>query len=181
MTKQDIIKKLALELKNYHLDKEIYVMEVCGTHTREFFKTGVMDILPKGLRLIDGPGCPVCVTPNEYLDRSIEIAKRYNTIIATFGDMIDVPSSYSSLRKEKMEGVNIEVIYSPLDALELAENNPDREIMLLSIGFETTAPTEAIAVIEAKRRNIKNFSILPGNKLTVPAVKVLLDTGEEKT
>ena len=92
-------------------------MEVCGTHTREFFKTGIKDIFPEGLSLVDGPGCPVCVTPNEYLDVAIEIGKKYGALLATFGDMIKVPSSYSSLGMEKADGMDVDVCYSPADAL----------------------------------------------------------------
>lgn len=155
-------------------------MEVCGTHTTEFFRTGVKDLFPENLRLIDGPGCPVCVTPNEYLDRAIEIGRVHAPLIATFGDMIKVPSSYSSLGRERAEGMAVAVVYSPLDAVELAAGDPSREVVFLSVGFETTAPTEAAAVLEAARRNIKNFSILPGNKLTVPAVRTLLEAKEVK-
>ena len=176
--KNENVKKLAHTLQNIKLEKEIRIMEVCGTHTMEFFKTGVKDIFPENLTLIDGPGCPVCVTSNVFLDRAIEIGKKYNPIITTFGDMIKVPSSYSSLRNEKSEGMNVEIVYSPLDALTIAENNKDREVIFLSVGFETTAPTEAVAVMEAKKRNLKNFSILSGNKLTPPAVSALLDTDE---
>jgi hydrogenase expression/formation protein HypD len=155
-------------------------MEVCGTHTTEFFRTGVKDLFPDGLFLIDGPGCPVCVTPNEYLDRAIEIGTRHRPVIATFGDMIKVPSSYGSLAKEKAEGMDIRIVYSPMNALEIAESTPGAEVMFLSVGFETTAPAEAAVVIEAKKRNIKNFSLLAGNKLTPPAVEALLDAQEVK-
>jgi hydrogenase expression/formation protein HypD len=172
--------KLAARLKGLHLKREIRIMEVCGTHTTEFFRTGVKDLFPDGLFLIDGPGCPVCVTPNEYLDRAIEIGKRHRPVIATFGDMIKVPSSYSSLAKEKAAGMDIRIVYSPMNALEIAEGNPGAEVMFLSVGFETTAPAEAAVVIEAKKRNIKNFSLLAGNKLTPPAVKALLDAQEVK-
>lgn len=174
----DKIKKMALDFRSYKLDRDVSIMEVCGTHTTEFFRTGVKDIFPGRLRLIDGPGCPVCVTPNDYLDRAIEIGRVHSPIITTFGDMIKVPSSYSSLGMEKAQGMDIEVVYSPMDALELAEKNDGREVMFLSIGFETTAPTEAVAVREARNRNIKNFSILAGNKLTPPAVRALLDAAE---
>jgi hydrogenase expression/formation protein HypD len=170
--------KLAHRLTSLRLDHEVRVMEVCGTHTTEFFRTGVKDLFPPGLFLIDGPGCPVCVTPNDYLDRAIEIGKEHGVIITTFGDMIKVPSSYSSLAKEKADGMDIRVVYSPLNALDVAASNPGREVMFLSVGFETTSPTEAAAVIEAKNRNINNFSILPGNKLTPPAVQALLAAGE---
>lgn len=169
---------MAEQFSRLNLKKEIRIMEVCGTHTTEFFKTGVKDIFPKNLSLVDGPGCPVCVTSNEYLDRAIEIGKVHKTIITTFGDMIKVPSSYSSLGKEKSEGMDIRIVYSPMESLEIAEKNPGSEVMFLSVGFETTIPTEAITVLEAEKRGIKNFSILSGNKLTPPAVKALLDLGE---
>jgi len=155
------LKRLAETLKNFPLEENIYIMEVCGTHTVEFFRTGVRSLFPKHLHLIDGPGCPVCVTPNEYLDRAIEIGKQYHPIIATFGDMMKVPSSYSSLKEEKAKGMDITVVYSPFDAVEIAAKNPDREVMFVNIGFETTAPGEAQAILEAKERGIKNFSIEP--------------------
>ncbi|MCP4132153.1 MAG: hydrogenase formation protein HypD [bacterium] len=178
--KKDTIKKLADALKNRKLDREIRIMEVCGTHTVEFFKSGVKDIFPEGLILVDGPGCPVCVTANDYLDRAIEIGKEYKPIIATFGDMIKVPSSYSSLGKEIAAGMDIRVVYSPLEAITLAEENPDREVIFLSVGFETTAPTESATVLEAEKRNVKNFSLLSCNKLTPPAVEALLAADEVK-
>lgn len=174
------IREIAHRLKNFKLEREIRIMEVCGTHTREFFRTGVKDMFPEGLRLVDGPGCPVCVTPNKYLDRAIEIGKKYGAVLATFGDMIKVPSSYSSLAKEKAEGMQIEICYSPADALNIAEEQSGKEIIFLSLGFETTAPAEAITVKQAKRRNIKNFFLLCGNKITIPAVKALLDAGDAK-
>jgi len=124
------------------------------------------------------PGCPVCVTTNDYLDRAIEIAKKYDVIICTFGDMMRVPSSYSSLQKEKAEGIHVSIVYSPLDAVEIAKKNPEREVVFLSVGFETTIPTEAISVKRAKEENIKNFSLLAGNKLTPPAVAALLESKE---
>jgi len=172
------IKKEAAILSQYSIQKPVAIMEVCGTHTTEFFRTGVKDIFPQNLRLIDGPGCPVCVTSNDYLDTAIAIGWQYNCVITTFGDMMKVPSSYSSLAKEKSKGLQVEVVYSPMDAVDLAAKNPDKQFVFLSIGFETTAPTEAVCVLEANKKNLKNFFILPGNKLTVPAVKVLLDSGE---
>lgn len=175
---RELVKKLAGVLKNRKLSDEIRIMEVCGTHTAEFFKTGVKDLFPENLTLIDGPGCPVCVTPNSYLDLAIEIAKKYNVILATFGDMIKVPSSYSSLAKEKASGMDIRIVYSPMDALRMAEENPGREVIFLSVGFETTAPSEAIIIMEAEKKGIKNFSVLSGNKLTPPAVDALLSADE---
>ncbi len=155
-------------------------MEVCGTHTVAFFHTGVKDIFPEMLNLVDGPGCPVCVTANGYLDRAIEIQKKYGVILATFGDMIKVPASYSSLQKLRSEGGKIEVVYSPMDALELAKKNSSIEVVFLSVGFETTIPTEAATIKRAVDENIGNFSILTGNKLTPPAVEALLMLGEVK-
>lgn len=176
--KNKVLKEACDALSAFKLKNETNIMEVCGTHTTEFFRTGVKGIFPAKLNLIDGPGCPVCVTPNEYLDRAIEIARKYKTIIATFGDMMHVPSSYSSLQREKAEGIAVRIVYSPLDALQIARENPDKEVIFLSVGFETTIPTEAAAIKLAKKTNIKNFSLLVGNKLTPPAVKALLDSGE---
>jgi len=177
---KELLKKLAAALKGSRLEKEIRIMEVCGTHTTDFFKTGVKDIFPENLTLIDGPGCPVCVTPNDYLDRAIETGKKYGAIITTFGDMLKVPSSYSSLSAEKSSGMDVRIVYSPMEALAIAEENPSKEVIFLSVGFETTAPTEAVSVLEAKNRNLKNFSLLAGNKLTPPAVRALLDADEVK-
>ena len=176
----DLTKKLADRLKNLRPGRSVRIMEVCGTHTTEFFRTGVKDIFPPGVHLVDGPGCPVCVTPNEYLDRAIEIGRRHGAVIATFGDMIKVPSSYSSLAREAAGGMDVRVVYSPMNALEMAAEDPSRQVMFLSVGFETTAPAEAATILDAKKRNIKNFSILPGNKLTPPAVDALLAAGETK-
>jgi len=168
------------KLKNLELEGPIRIMEVCGTHTTQFFYTGVKDLFPEKLSLIDGPGCPVCVTPNRYLDRAIEIARTHEVWLVTFGDMMRVPSSYSSLQKEKAVGVPIHIVYSPLDALTLARENPEKQVVFLSVGFETTIPTEAVAVKKARQEKLKNFSILTGNKLTPPAVRALLDAGEVK-
>ncbi|MCP5105035.1 MAG: hydrogenase formation protein HypD, partial [bacterium] len=178
MKKEDFLKKYSEKLKHLQLEKNINIMEVCGTHTVQFFHTGVKDIFPEELRLVDGPGCPVCVTTNDYLDRAVEIARKHDVIICTFGDMMRVPSSYSSLQKEKAEGIDISIVYSPLDALETARKNPDKEVVFLSVGFETTIPTEAVTVKKAKEENITNFSLLVGNKLTPPAVAALLESEE---
>ncbi len=179
MNKKEL-RLLATKLKNTEIENPIHIMEVCGTHTTQFFHTGVKDLFPENLFLIDGPGCPVCVTPNGYLDRAIEIARTHGVWLVTFGDMMRVPSSYSSLQQEKAAGVPIHIVYSPLDALTLAQENPEMQVVFLSIGFETTIPTEAVAVKRAKQENIKNFSLLTGNKLTPPAVEALLGSGEVK-
>ncbi len=178
--KPDDLRKYADKLKGLKLERDVNIMEVCGTHTTEFFRTGVKDIFPTRLTLVDGPGCPVCVTPNEYLDRAFEIVRQYGAMIATFGDMMRVPSSYSSLQQEKAAGVEVEVVYSPMDALQLAREYPDKEVIFLSVGFETTIPAEAAALIHARKENIANFSLLAGNKLTPTAVRALLVSGEVK-
>ncbi len=180
MTARDIDALLAARLRELRTDREIRIMEVCGTHTTEFFRTGVRDLFPRGITLVDGPGCPVCVTPNDYLDRAIEIGKHHGTVIATFGDMMRVPSSRSSLAKEKAGGMDIRVVYSPMAALEMAAEAGDREVMFLSVGFETTAPTEAAVLVQAAERGIGNFSLLGGNKLTPPAVEALITAGESR-
>ncbi len=176
----DFIKENSVLLKNFKTKNKVNIMEVCGTHTVAFFHTGVQDIFPENVNLVDGPGCPVCVTPNGYLDRAIEISNKYGVLLTTFGDMIKVPASYSSLKDEKAAGKKIEIVYSPMDALDIAENNPEEEVVFLSVGFETTTPGEAAVLRAAQKKNIKNFSMLVGNKLTPPAVDALLSSGEVK-
>lgn len=176
--KDDLLNEYSEKLKTLELNQKINIMEVCGTHTVQYFHTGVKDIFPANLNLVDGPGCPVCVTTNDFLDRAIEIARKYDVIICTFGDMMRVPSSYSSLQKEKAAGMNISIVYSPLDAVEIAKKNPNKEVIFLSVGFETTIPTEAFTIKKAQEENIKNFSLLSCNKLTPPAVAALLDSKE---
>lgn len=150
-------------------DRTYNFMEVCGTHTMAIFRFALRSLLPKNIRLISGPGCPVCVTPNDYLDRAIAIAKLPNVIIATFGDMLRVPGSRSSLEIEKAVGCDIRIVYSTDDALALARRNPDKEIVFLGIGFETTAPTVASSIITAAKEGIANYSVLSAHK-TMPEV-----------
>jgi len=153
-------------------------MEVCGTHTNTFFKFGLRSLLPKNIQLISGPGCPVCVTDTSYIDNSIRLAGLKDIIITTFGDMMQVPGSHSSLYEERAKGCDIRIVYSSLDALEIAGHNPSREIVFLAVGFETTAPTIGIAILEAKRRNIKNFFIYSAHKLIPPALKQLSEDSD---
>ena len=149
-------------------------MEVCGTHTNTFFRFGLKSLLPENLQLISGPGCPVCVTDASYIDNAISFAELKDTIITTFGDMIKVPGSHSSLYKERTKGKDIRVVYSPLDALGIAENNPSKNVIFLGVGFETTAPTIAIAILEAKKKGVRNFFVYSAHKLIPPAMKQLL-------
>jgi hydrogenase expression/formation protein HypD len=179
-TQKTLLKKLASGLSSLKLKEPLSIMEVCGTHTTEYFRSGIRSVFPRGLRLIDGPGCPVCVTTNAYLDRAIQIGIEHKVVITTFGDMMRVPSSHSSLSKEKSRGMDIRIVYSPFDALQMAIKEPEEQIIFLSIGFETTLPLEAIALQQAKRLKVHNFSMLIGNKMTPPAVEALLKAGEVK-
>jgi len=156
------------------------IMEVCGTHTMSIFRFGLRNILPPNINLISGPGCPVCVTPNEYIDKAIAIADMKDAVVATFGDMIKVPGSRSSLEKEKAKGCNIKTVYSSLDALELAEKNPKKEVVFLGIGFETTAPTVTQSLVIAKNKRIKNYSVLCGHKTMPEVLKTLVSDDSMK-
>ena len=171
----DLSLKLLEEIK-VQASKEIKIMEVCGTHTRSIYKYGIDKLLPKNVKIISGPGCPVCVTSQSYIDSAIEISKRENIIIVTFGDMMKVPGRESSLREEKARGRDIRVIYSPLDSLEIARNNKKKEIVFLGIGFETTAPIIALTLKMAKKENLKNFSIIHSIKTMPNTMKSLILT-----
>jgi hydrogenase expression/formation protein HypD len=155
-------------------------MEVCGTHTLAICKYGIRNLLPGNIRLISGPGCPVCVTPNQYLDKAIAYSKQPDIIITTFGDIVRVPGSSSSLEKERARGSIIKVVYSTMDAIKIAQENHSKKVLFLGIGFETTAPTIAASIIEARRRKINNYFILCGNKLIPPVMEALLSEGEIK-
>jgi hydrogenase expression/formation protein HypD len=154
------------------LGRQIHIMEVCGTHTVSIFRAGIKSTFPKRLKLLSGPGCPVCVTPQGYIDTVLEVAQRKNCLIATYGDMIRVPGSSGSL--EKHTGANVKVVLSSEDALQLAKDNPDKIVVFVAIGFETTAPTTAVVIGEAVREGIDNFCILSGHKRVVPAMAALL-------
>jgi len=171
-----LAKKLTQSIKEISRRKT-NLMEVCGTHTVAISKSGIRQVMPENITLLSGPGCPVCVTANSDLDKAIAIAKS-GVIFTTFGDMLKVPSSYSSLGEEKTVGVDIRVVYSTLDALKIAEENPDRDVVFYAVGFETTAPTIAISLMEAERRGIKNYSIYCVHKIVPPAIRALLDLGE---
>lgn len=157
-------------------DKRYNFMEVCGTHTNTFYRFGLKSLLPKNLRLISGPGCPVCVTDASYIDNAVALAALSDVILTTFGDMVKVPGSYSSLYHERTKGRDIRVVYSSLDALEIAEKNPSKNVIFLGVGFETTAPTVAMAILGASQRKIKNFSVYSAHKLIPPAMKGILES-----
>ena len=150
------------------------IMDVCGTHTMNIFKFGLKDILPANIDLVSGPGCPVCVTANDFLDKTIALSRMKNTIITTFGDMFRVPGSHSSLEKERAGGRDIRIMYSSLDALNCARKNPDKEVIFLGVGFETTSPTVAASISIAKIQRLKNYSVLCGHKTMPNALRTLV-------
>jgi len=158
----------------------IRLMEVCGTHTVSIFRHGIRDLLPDTISLVSGPGCPVCVTAQGEIDAFIEIARKEDVIVTTFGDLIRVPGSASSLEKERAEGRDIRVVYSVMDALSIARENPDKQVVFLGIGFETTVPTIAAAVLTARKMKIPNFCLFSAHKTVPPALTALMETGETK-
>ncbi|RMF80765.1 MAG: hydrogenase formation protein HypD [Nitrospirae bacterium] len=155
------------------LPRRITVMEVCGTHTHTVARAGLRHRLPEAVRLISGPGCPVCVTPVGYLDRAEALARQHGAVLVTFGDLMRVPSSSGSLEELSAEGYPVEVVYSPRDALAIARRHPGRPVVFLAVGFETTVPTIAAALDEAEREGVDNLMILPGNKVMPPPMRAL--------
>lgn len=162
------------------IGRPVRLMEVCGTHTVAIFKHGIKGLLPEGLGLLSGPGCPVCVTSIRDIDKAIAIAMRDDVIFVTFGDMMRVPGSRISLSDAKAEGADIRIVYSPLDCLRMAEENKDKKVVFFSAGFETTAPLEAATVFEAEKRGINNFYVFAVNKLVPPALDALLQSEDVK-
>lgn len=155
---------------------EISLMEVCGTHTMAIFRYGIRDILPRNIKLLSGPGCPVCVTPVGDIDRIIKLAGLKDLILTTFGDMLKVPGTKLSLRDKKAEGADVRIVYSCLDALDIARNNPEKRVVFFAVGFETTSPTIAATIQEAKKKKIKNFFCLCAHKTIPEAMRVLVET-----
>jgi hydrogenase expression/formation protein HypD len=158
--------------------RRIQIMEVCGTHTVSIFRSGIRSLLPENLRLISGPGCPVCVTAQRYIDAAMELAMRPGVIIATYGDMLRVPGRCGSLEQCRAGGASVRIINSGMSALRLAREHPRREIVFLGVGFETTAPATAAVVLRARREGAANFSVLAAHKLVVPAMLTLLEAGD---
>ncbi|HYM77364.1 MAG TPA: hydrogenase formation protein HypD [Candidatus Dormibacteraeota bacterium] len=152
------------------------IMEICGGQTHTIVKSGLEDLLPKEITLVHGPGCPVCVTPIELIDKAVAIAKRSEAIFCSFGDMLRVPGSTKSLFDAKAEGADVRIVYSPLDALKLARANPDKQVVFFAVGFETTAPANAMAAWQADHDGIDNFSLLVSHVLVPPAMEALLSS-----
>ncbi|MDY0220643.1 MAG: hydrogenase formation protein HypD [Desulfobacterium sp.] len=162
------IKKIALH--------EMRLMEVCGTHTMSIFRHGIRTVLPPNITLMSGPGCPVCVTSQRDIDCFIALTTLENTIVTTFGDLVRVPGTVSTLQKEKAKGCDVRVVYSVFDGVEIAAQNPDKEVVFCAVGFETTTPTVAASILMAQRRNITNFSIHAAHKTTPAVLCALLET-----
>jgi hydrogenase expression/formation protein HypD len=156
------------------------IMEICGGQTHTIVKSGLEDLLPESMTLIHGPGCPVCVTPLETIDRAVSIAGRSDVIFSSFGDMLRVPGSTKDLLTVKSEGGDIRIVYSPLDAVAIAKQNPEKKVVFFAVGFETTAPANAMAVQQANKAGLKNFSILCSQALVPPAMRFLLSSEENR-
>ncbi len=160
--------------------KPVRLMEFCGGHTVSIMKNGLRQLLPPTIKMLSGPGCPVCVTANEDIDNAIALAYVPNVIIATFGDMMKVPGSYSSLQQAKARGADVRIVYSTQDALQIARDNSGKSVIFIGVGFETTSPTIAASVLQAKLEKMNNYYVLCLLKLCPPVMKALLDLGEVK-
>lgn len=173
------IKQIIDYLKNYR-GRPLKIMEVCGTHTASIFRNGIRDLISKDIKLISGPGCPVCVTPTAYIDKCIDYASEKDHVLLTFGDMMKVPGSSGSLSEAKGIGnVNIQIMYSPFEALEKAEKNPDTTYVVAAVGFETTAPAYALMLKEAVAGNIYNIKLVTSLKTAIPALRWICENQED--
>jgi len=163
----------ARQIVESYRGRKLRIMEVCGTHTHEIFRLGIRKLLPPQIELISGPGCPVCVTPAGYIDEAVTLALEHGAVICTFGDLIRVPGSETSLAGARPKGAVVKPVYSPLDAVEFAQQNPDKQVVFLAVGFETTVPAACLAVKHAAKLGLANFSILGSNKTMPNAYKAL--------
>jgi hydrogenase expression/formation protein HypD len=174
--RNDLIASLSAEIARLAADRPYKFMEVCGGHTHTIYKHGVEDILPPNVDLIHGPGCPVCVIPMGRVDDAIAIARTPNVLFTTFGDMMRVPGSQGSLLDARADGADVRFVYSPLDALKLARQNPDRQVVFFAIGFETTAPSTALTLLRARAEGLRNFFVFCNHVTILPAMKAILDS-----
>ena len=174
--RRDLVDKLKQEIERLSTGRQFKIMEVCGGHTHTIYKHGIEDILPPNIDLIHGPGCPVCVIPMGRLDDAIAIAQTPNVIFTTYGDMMRVPGSKGSLLDARAKGAEVRFIYSPLDALKIARDHPEREVVFFAIGFETTTPSTALTLLQAQAEGIRNFSVFCNHVTIIPAMKAILDS-----
>ncbi len=172
----ELARSISADIAALSSGRPLKMMEVCGGHTHTIYKHGIEDVLPRNIDLIHGPGCPVCVLPMGRVDDAIAIARTDGVIFTTFGDMMRVPGSNGSLLDVKADGADVRFVYSPLDALKLARQNPHREVVFFAIGFETTAPSTAITLQRARAEGIKNFSVFCNHVTIIPAMKAILDS-----
>jgi hydrogenase expression/formation protein HypD len=172
----DLVRRLTAEIRDAAaaIGRPVRLMEVCGTHTMAIFRAGLRSLIPETVRLLSGPGCPVCVTPMGYVDAAVELSRRRDVTVTTFGDMVRVPGTESSLERERGRGADVRIVYSPLDALRVAQEEPDRKVVFLGVGFETTAPLSAVTLFEARSRGAGNFLLFSAHKVVPPALRALL-------
>lgn len=173
---KEIVKKLIDQIKTISTIPVAF-MEVCGGHTMSIQKFGIPSLLPDTIRLISGPGCPVCVSDRKFIDQAIAYSRLEDVIVTTYGDLIRVPGSTSSLDEEKARGADVRIVYSVLDALQIAKQNKDKKIVFLGIGFETTAPSSAAGIVKAQMAGIRNFYLFSSHKIMPPAMEALIDEG----
>ncbi|NOZ04216.1 MAG: hydrogenase formation protein HypD [FCB group bacterium] len=174
-----LAKKIVAAIRNT-VTRPWVIMEICGGQTHSIIKNGIDQVLPKEIELVHGPGCPVCVTPLEIIDKAIEIASRPEVIFTSFGDMLRVPGSRKDLFMVKSEGGDVRTVYSPLEAVKIARENPDREVVFFAVGFETTAPGNALAIHQAAQEGLTNFSELVSHVLVPPAMEALLSAPDNR-
>lgn len=173
----ELAKRYLEEIKNT-VTRKWTIMEVCGGQTHSLVKNGILSMLPKEINMVHGPGCPVCVTPLNLIDKAVYLAEEKNAILCSYGDMLRVPGSEKSLLEAKANGADIRILYSPLEAVNIAEQNPDRQVVFFAVGFETTAPANALSVIHADRLNLDNYSILASHVLVPPAIEAVMEDDE---
>ena len=174
---RDRVEQLLQEISHV-VTKPWKIMEVCGGQTHGLVKNGIIEMLPDKITMVHGPGCPVCVTPASLIDEAIELSKKENVVLASFGDMLRVPGTKESLLEAKSQGADVRVVYSPLDALQIAQKEKDKDTVFFGVGFETTAPAIALSVIQAKQLGLKNFFVLASHVLVPPAMEALLSDPE---
>ncbi len=175
----ELAKGLIAQIK-HQSRKPARLMEFCGGHTVSIFRYGIRQILPPTVEMVSGPGCPICVTANADIDKAIAFAKIPDVIVTTFGDMMRVPGSHSTLQEAKAVGADVRMVYSTMDALKIAQENPGKSVVFLGIGFETTAPTVAASILQAQERGLSNYYVFSLHKVCPPVIRALLDSGEVK-
>ncbi len=174
---KELVEKCLNELHKI-VTKPWTIMEVCGGQTHSLVRNGILDMLPKGVTMVHGPGCPVCVTPLSIIDEAIHLAEAKGVVLCSFGDMLRVPGSSKSLLEAKAAGADVRILYSPLEAVKLAQENPDKEFVFFAVGFETTAPANALSVVHAKQLGVTNYAILASHVLVPPAMEAILSDPE---